>query len=359
MPDFHRDRVKVGVSGTPGTGTITLGSAASGFQAFQAGDNGLTFSVTLRDGTAWETATGCTYTHSGTTLTRGTRQASSTGAALSLTSAATVEVAVLADFGNRTEQSLLALTTGADANTTLAPGTRTVTDMSAWATANRDYTLPTTAAINDVVEVQVLVGSPTRAIVLKTGAGQTCAVGGFTIAAASEITRLFLAGEMMRFRYVATNKWQCEVDGRVRDVIEVTANGSTTQTVARNTNTQVAGVLTTVNRNDSTSWDTTNKRIVARRAGRWSVSILCTLVAVQSSKAVLVFLQKNGPAYVGNSPISFGNGIANMAAGLSTEVTLAVGDTLEMQIFYEDTSVDRATSNGANENYFRARWLGN
>lgn len=70
MPDTHVDNLKVAVSGTPGTGTATIGSAASGCRGFVAGDDGKTFSGRWTDGTAWETATGCLYTHSGTTLTR-------------------------------------------------------------------------------------------------------------------------------------------------------------------------------------------------------------------------------------------------------------------------------------------------
>lgn len=101
MPDTHVNRLKCTVSGTPGTGTITVSTASSGFRTFAAGDDGLTFSCLFLDGTAWEVATGCTYTHSGTTLTRGTLENSSTGSAISLTSAATVSVIAPASAGNR------------------------------------------------------------------------------------------------------------------------------------------------------------------------------------------------------------------------------------------------------------------
>ena len=104
MPDTHVDNLKVGVSGTPGTGTATIGSAASGCRGFVAGDDGKTFSGRWTDGTAWETATGCVYTHSGTTLSRGTRKESSTGSAISLTSAAVFECSPVADFGNKVEK---------------------------------------------------------------------------------------------------------------------------------------------------------------------------------------------------------------------------------------------------------------
>lgn len=109
----HANRVKMSVSGTPGTGTITLGSASSGFQSFASayGANA-TVDVVITDGTAWEVARNCTYTHSGTTLSRGTLEASSTGSALSLTSSAVVLVTETATRAQRDQIALSAITPG-------------------------------------------------------------------------------------------------------------------------------------------------------------------------------------------------------------------------------------------------------
>jgi hypothetical protein len=101
------------VSGTPGTGTITLGSAVSDFQSLASAYGGnATVDVVITDGTAWEVARNCTYTHSGTTLSRGTLEASSTGSALSLTSAAIVSVTGTAGRFNRFELLTSAITPG-------------------------------------------------------------------------------------------------------------------------------------------------------------------------------------------------------------------------------------------------------
>ena len=98
---------------TTGTGTITLGSASSGFQSFaDAYGANATVDVLITDGTAWEVARNCTYTHSGTTLTRGTLEDSSTGSALNLTGSAVVSVVATAAFGNRAEMALQAITPG-------------------------------------------------------------------------------------------------------------------------------------------------------------------------------------------------------------------------------------------------------
>lgn len=79
---------------TTGTGTITLGSALSGYQSFaDAGiGDGDTVRYTIVDGSNWEIGLG-TYTVSGTTLTRGDIQESSnSGSAINLSGNATVFV---------------------------------------------------------------------------------------------------------------------------------------------------------------------------------------------------------------------------------------------------------------------------
>lgn len=70
MPLVVKDRVKV-TSTTTGTGTLTLGSAAVGFQSFSVIGDGNTTYYTIVDSVAgtWEVGIG-TYTASGTTLAR-------------------------------------------------------------------------------------------------------------------------------------------------------------------------------------------------------------------------------------------------------------------------------------------------
>lgn len=82
---------------TTGTGSITLGSASSGFQSFAAAGliNADVVRYVIEDGTAWEIGTG-TYTATGTTLTRSVSESSNADAALNLTGSAVVYVSAAA-----------------------------------------------------------------------------------------------------------------------------------------------------------------------------------------------------------------------------------------------------------------------
>lgn len=85
---------------TTGTGTLTLGSAQSGYQTFASAGvtDGQTVRYTIIEGANWEIGLGV-YTSSGTTLTRTVSESSNSGAAITLNGAATVFIsATAADF---------------------------------------------------------------------------------------------------------------------------------------------------------------------------------------------------------------------------------------------------------------------
>jgi len=90
MPYFA-DRVQETVSGTPGTGPITLGGAVVKFQTFANGfdEKPCFIGYAIEDGNDWEVGKG-TLNSTGTVLTRDVLRSSSTGSLLNLTSAAVV-----------------------------------------------------------------------------------------------------------------------------------------------------------------------------------------------------------------------------------------------------------------------------
>jgi len=94
MTTTHINRLRCSITNTPGTsGNIAIGPATSAARrTFTAAEDGKSFEPTFEDGLNWETRTGCVYTHSTATLTRGTLVDSSTGSAVALSSAATVSL---------------------------------------------------------------------------------------------------------------------------------------------------------------------------------------------------------------------------------------------------------------------------
>jgi hypothetical protein len=210
MSQIWRDRIQQTVTGTPGTGAFTLSTAVAGFQALGAGDDGNTGFFCATDGTAWETFYG-TYTNSGTSLARTIRTDSSTGSAISFTSAAIVFLDLTANISARLnfETNLI---TGTDADTTCVSNVTYLTAMSGWATANRTYTMPASPAVGDRVCILIQSGNASFALIVKGNTSQTINGG----SAATEWSRLFAVGERVVLLYVASNTWIVEHDGRIQ-----------------------------------------------------------------------------------------------------------------------------------------------
>lgn len=102
----HANRARM-TTATSGTGTITLGSAANGFETFAAagiGDGDLV-AYLIVDGANWEIGTG-TYTASGTTLSRSVSDSTNGDAAINLSGNAIVSIVLraeeLAEFSRKT-----------------------------------------------------------------------------------------------------------------------------------------------------------------------------------------------------------------------------------------------------------------
>ena len=116
------NRAKMSTS-TTGTGTITLGSAESGYQTFAAAGitNGQTVRYVVEDGSNFEIGSG-TYTSSGTTLTRSVTESSNSDNAIVLSGGAKVFLsATVAD---------LYINDGATSLTTTGVGTFASLDIS-------------------------------------------------------------------------------------------------------------------------------------------------------------------------------------------------------------------------------------
>jgi hypothetical protein len=220
------------------------------------------------------------------------------------------------------------LTAGTDADTTMATQKSYVVDMTPWATADRPYTLTTDAVVGDRVSVSVLAGNASFELILKTGAGQTCSFSGSTIAALTEITRLFIAGEVMVFRYVAADKWMVEHDGRIAQKCMLESTNATS--ASHDTATKIT--LGTSVYDVGGIGNAANNRAAPRRAGKYLLSGMVNFASLAVDTRVTGFV------YTGSSPAVYRylgmsyNRIATTTLVVSgaTSATLAVGDFVEL-----------------------------
>ncbi len=115
MPNKIYDLARM-TTATTGTGTITLGSAVSGYLTFaQAGaSNGEVVSYAIKDGSNSEIGSG-TYTSAGTTLTRTVTKSTNSNAAINLSGTAEVYITIrgedLYTTASKTDQETATSTT--------------------------------------------------------------------------------------------------------------------------------------------------------------------------------------------------------------------------------------------------------
>lgn len=343
MTVSHKNRVQMSVSGTPGTGTITLGSAASGYQSFSAAHGAnATVDVLITDGTAWEVARACTYTHSGTTLSRGTLEASSTGIAISLTSAAVVSQIATADRGRQWMAAALDHVAGTDAATTMECNTLYVVDMSAWATADRTYTLPATAAVGDRVGVMVSAGNATTfELILTAASGDTLNA----VAGGTEWSRVFISGEIVIMRCVAANAtWVVDHDGRIpqKGLLRVSTTGLSTAAASWITvgSENTTPAVLTADIAVGCVADTANAKLTVRRAGRYSACATAgPSAAVTGGNQYGVSIWLNGTSTPLAVTLNTESGtFSSKREAMAQLVPLAAGDYLLYRYYQQEAS---------------------
>ncbi len=163
--------------------------------------------------------------------------------------------------------------TGTDADTTMAVNTLYVVDMSAWATADRTYTLPATAAVGDTIGIVVTAGDASHELIITAGSGDT--LNG--IAGGTEWSRLFITNEVVIMRCtVANTTWVVVQDGRIPQKCDIelttSCDGEAPNTFEQPTLCATPGAWTArvdVGSLASVSQD----RITVRRAGNYNVLI--------------------------------------------------------------------------------------
>jgi len=240
-----------------------------------------------------------------------------------------VTAAVVRDFTS------MAQATGTDANTTMAINTLYVVDMSAWATADRTYTLPATAAVGDRIGIMVTAGDASHELIITAGTGDT--LNG--ISGGTEWSRLFITNEVVIMRCVVANAtWIVEYDGRIacngsitRTTVQAMGSGAFNKVNVATSEISVGGIV-----------NTSSSRIDVRRAGNYTVGGFARLDLV-TGKSLVVGIGLNGTV------VARGQGMSSAAVGTIgvaglVPLVAAAGDYFELYIYHDKgANADTAT----------------
>jgi len=231
--------------------------------------------------------------------------------------------------------------TGTDADTTMAINTLYGVDMSAWATADRTYTLPATAAVGDMIGIVVTAGDASHELLITAGSGDT--LNG--IAGGTEWSRVFIANEVVIMRCVAANAtWVVVQDGRIpqQAILRVSTAGTTNTAAAITNPTASTSCVMTADINIGDAASAAAGTFTARRASRY-------LATGQHTPNSNISSAQYGACFLYNGSTIEGRGFLSSAATqtpaftVSKLITCAVGDVLDMRFRNQEANKGIAT----------------
>ncbi len=178
-----------------------------------------------------------------------------------------VKTLLLSDLRQYTNMAQVA---GTDAATSMAVNTLYTVDMSAWATADRAYTLPATAAVGDMVGIVVTSGNASYELVITAASGDT--LNG--VAGGTEWSRVFITNEVVLMRCIVANAtWMVVQDGRIPSsgLLFLSTDGDGEAAATWTLPTSVGGAWTT-STNIGMTIDTSTGKITNRRPGKYNIA---------------------------------------------------------------------------------------
>ena len=350
----YKNRLVCAVSAvaSAGLGAFTVSTASAGYVTFAAGDDGKSFDVVIVEGTTWEVRTGCVYTHSGTSLARGTLEASSTGSAIAFSSAAVLTVTPGAAWFTRVNDRLYAtpLVTVSSSGTTLttAADQEGVVDVTLTGNCTISFTgVPSTGAWS----VRIILrqdGTGSRTV---SWPGSTTWLEGSTPSlqtAASAIDVVELQTVDAGSSWIGRSLRPPPPSSTSVTLTHIQNNGATTQTLSANAATKIAGALTSVVLNPGTYWDTTNKKFTPTVAGKYLITAGCQGGSGVNSLAAQVY--KNGSQTINGAQYA---AVAYCSCAVSDVVDFnGTTDYAEFYVWNTGTSV--TTNAAAMNTYFKA-----
>ena len=378
MSDTYQNRVIETSSNTPtNTGTVTINLSGtsptmtfigSGTSAGRLFDDVYASADTIPSVHIYQTNSPSLWCVANITFTAGTPDtltfvaanvhdgSAGAGALVTFTGTVTCVVEADAEFARRCQQAMLTQVAGTNANTTMEAGSLYVVDMSAWATADRTYTLPATAAVGDRIGIAATVGNASFELIITAGSGDT--LNG--VAGGTEWSRLFIAGEIVIMRCTVANAtWVVESDGRIpqKGLLRLSTSPSENETAATfvypSAASPTAGVWTADTNIGSCAVIATDK-VVARRAGKYNVTLGALSAAVVADQNYFGgLIEKNGSVSLASNATRQSGDVATLrAANIAiTSLSLAADDYLRFKYRSQEGSRGLASSATAYETF--------
>ena len=235
------------------------------------------------------------------------------------------------------------LTTGTDAATTCVTNSIYVVDMSAWATADRNYTMPASPTVGDRVGILIQAGNASFELIIKGNTSQTINGG----SSASEWSRLFITGEYVELLYVASNTWMVAIDKRIaqKGVMRLSTSASA-ETAATWTQPTAKGGAWTADVDIGSVCTVASDKVTARRESHYNVSIGGTQgTNVTDTKYFGIEVTKTGTTNILIFNLQHGGATDTFAVAIAAlSVALAVDDTLTYRYISEEGSIGLASS---------------
>ena len=234
--------------------------------------------------------------------------------------------------GSSLANSNISPTTG---NINASANTRYFADISGL-TANRNFIVPA-GAVGDSIELNIKTGDNTFALIIIGDTGVSIN-GGST---ATEWSRVFITGEVVRLVADTTSNWQVIEDGRIPCL--------GLMTLSTNDTTNTAGEKTLPTWDNKVEdigevGDTTNKRFNIRRAGRYKVSGLyepAANVTDAQYTAIIIYLNGSVSGTLIAQSYDMSSAVTTLYSCVIPPVAklCAVGDYLDMYYQTQGTNV--------------------
>lgn len=246
-------------------------------------------------------------------------------------------LAVVRDFTNMVHVA------GTDADTTMAINSLYVVDMSAWATADRTYTLPAAGAVGSRIGIMVTAGDASHELIITAATSDT--LNG--VAGGTEWSRLFITGEVVIMRCVtADSAWVVEHDGRIPCLFYARCTTAATGNESVNTltvPTALASFVWTADTNEGSCFAASSSRVTLRRAGRWSVAGVYQSVGSVGADKYCSLQISDGTNAVAFAQVINSVALAGYVSGAGAGWVGAVGGYIEYQFRTQEGSLKIGT----------------